>query len=327
MPYDATGAFRLYRLDKIPEECFCVERSQGYSFFFESLFILFKNRFKIKEVAIDLPARTYGQSKMKFRDAFNSLMLLFKMVLLNIFSPKVFLIDGAKNIIQQNAEVVDDQGWDEYWEKQQSVNNWFYDHIAEFFRQFIIKPYLNKFIHKYFSRGAKLLHAGCGSGQVDLDITKEYSVLAMDISLNALKIYREGHSRVEGLIQNDIRKMDLENDSVDGIYSLGVMEHFCKSDILMILNEFHRVLKPAGSIVLFWPPKYGLSVYFLQTWHFILNKILKKNIRLHPLEVSLLESRDQIVDYGNRTGFTLSDYHFGMNDLFTQVVIVLKKDR
>lgn len=327
MPYDATGAFRLYNLNQIPSTCFSVERSQGYSFFFESLFILFRNGFKIVEVPIDLPARTYGQSKMKFRDAFYSLKLLLKMGWVNTFKPGVFLIDQSNRVILENTNVQDDQGWDEYWEKQQSVNNWFYDRIAEFFRQFIIKPNLNKYIHKYFTKGAVLLHAGCGSGQVDRDITNEYSVIAMDISLKALNIYRKCHSRIKELIQNDIRNMNLENESVDGIYSLGVMEHFSEADIQIILNEFHRVLKQQGKVVLFWPPKFGLSVYFLKAWHFVANKILKKNIRLHPHEESLLESKEQLLSYAHRTGFSLVEYHFGPGDLFTQVVVVLEKLR
>ena len=327
MPYDATGAFRLYRLDKIPRSCFDMERSQGYSFFFESLFVLFKNRLEIKEVAIELPARTYGQSKMKFRDAYYSLTLLIKMIIINLFDKSYFLINQSDKVIIKNPDVKDEQGWDEYWEKQQSVNNWFYDRIAEFFRQYIIRPYLNKYIHKYFPRGSRLLHAGCGSGAVDRDIANEYDVIAMDISLNALNIYRKSHPRIAELIQSDIRKMDLESESVDGIFSLGVMEHFYEADILLILNEFRRVLKNDEKLVLFWPPKFGLSVLFLNTWHILLNKVFKKNIRLHPYEVSLLESKEQILGFANRTRFDLVEYQFGINDLFTQVVVVLKKHK
>ena len=44
MPYDATGAFRLYRVDRIPEGIFGLVTSRGYSFFFESLTILNLNR-------------------------------------------------------------------------------------------------------------------------------------------------------------------------------------------------------------------------------------------------------------------------------------------
>ena len=36
---DASGAFRAYRLDRLPKGVFDLVKSKGYSFFFESLFI------------------------------------------------------------------------------------------------------------------------------------------------------------------------------------------------------------------------------------------------------------------------------------------------
>jgi len=68
MPYDATGAFRLYRLDHIPPKLFRDVESNGYSFFIESLAILNLNGFRIKEIPIALPPRTYGHSKLQFGD-------------------------------------------------------------------------------------------------------------------------------------------------------------------------------------------------------------------------------------------------------------------
>jgi len=68
MPYDSTGAFRLYRLDRIPPELFGKVKSRGYSFFIESLTVLNINKFRIKEIPIALPPRTYGHSKLQFRD-------------------------------------------------------------------------------------------------------------------------------------------------------------------------------------------------------------------------------------------------------------------
>ncbi len=72
IPQDATGAFRAYRLDRLPRDVFRLVRSQGYSFFFESLYILRKNRVPIAEVPIVLPARTYGSSKMTAGAAWRS---------------------------------------------------------------------------------------------------------------------------------------------------------------------------------------------------------------------------------------------------------------
>lgn len=77
LKYDATGAFRLYNLELIPVELFDLVKSRGYSFFFESLHLINLNRFKINEFAIALPPRTYGTSKMSYKDALKSLNLLF----------------------------------------------------------------------------------------------------------------------------------------------------------------------------------------------------------------------------------------------------------
>lgn len=85
MPYDASGAYRLYRLDKIPRTLFDLVRSTGYSFFFESLYILHKKKFKIKEIPIILPARSSGHSKMNFKEAQKGILYLF------YFTFKIFL--------------------------------------------------------------------------------------------------------------------------------------------------------------------------------------------------------------------------------------------
>ena len=60
MPFDATGAFRLYRLDKISRYFLYNIRSIGYSFFFESLYVLQSNDYRIEEIPVNLPARVYG---------------------------------------------------------------------------------------------------------------------------------------------------------------------------------------------------------------------------------------------------------------------------
>ena len=79
MPYDATGAFRAYRLDKIPSKVFDLVHSTSYSFFFESMYALHRNGFQICDIPIVLPSRTYGHSKMRIVDVFASIFRLFKM--------------------------------------------------------------------------------------------------------------------------------------------------------------------------------------------------------------------------------------------------------
>lgn len=93
MPYDATGAFRLYNLDKVPRKLFLAVKSRSYAFFFESLFLLAFNGFSIHEVPIVLPSRMYGHSKMDWREAVRSAMRVWRMFLAKTIRPRQFRID------------------------------------------------------------------------------------------------------------------------------------------------------------------------------------------------------------------------------------------
>lgn len=87
MPLDATGAFRLYRLDRIHSHFFELIASGGYAFFFESLYILWLNGAAVKEIAVTLPARTQGHTKMTVRDALRSCQTLLHLCHRRYFRP------------------------------------------------------------------------------------------------------------------------------------------------------------------------------------------------------------------------------------------------
>ena len=90
MPYDATGAFRVYHIDRIPRELWKLVEPIGYAFFFESLFILHFNGISIAEVPIVLPARMYGTSKMRWRDAAHSGFRVMRLGMRRLFRPNTF---------------------------------------------------------------------------------------------------------------------------------------------------------------------------------------------------------------------------------------------
>jgi SAM-dependent methyltransferase len=113
--------------------------------------------------------------------------------------------------------------------------------------------------------------------------------------------------------------------SFDGIYNLGVMEHFSDDQIRKILREYHRILKDDGIIILFWPPRFGATVIVLKGIHFVLNTVLRRDVRLHPPEPSLIRSKRQAASYAASGGFRLAAYDFGIRDLFTYAVLVLEK--
>ncbi len=211
--------------------------------------------------------------------------------------------------------------WDDYWTGGSASSPGWYDVIARFYRYRIIQPSLIRFVMATFPRGSRLLHAGCGSGEVDGRVLAYAKVTALDVSQAALDRYKSHHCDQAGMLYGSILDIPAPNDSFDGVYNLGVLEHFPADDIVRALSEFRRVLKPGGKVLLFWPPRYGLSVQAIRVLHFILNRIMRRNVRLHPDEPSLVRSRADAKQYLERAGLELVDYAFGPRDLFTYAVI------
>ena len=329
MPYDATGGFRCYRLDRIPSYAFSAVTSKGYSFFFESLYILNVNQIHIGQIPINLPPRTYGHSKMNFREVRRSVSFLFNIFFTTLLNSERYRLIAPLTSDEINRNISpehqDDQGWDDYWEQQKGTGGLLYDTIAAFYRKFIIKPTLNYFIKKYFSANSQILHAGCGGGQVDTDISQYISITGLDISIKALNFYKKTHQGRCSVLHGSIFEIPLKDQSVDGIYNLGVMEHFTEEDIHKILREFYRVLKPKGRMVIFWPPEFGLSVVFLKGVKFFLENVMgKKNVKIHPDEITRVQSQKHVENLFKANGFSILRYYFGMKDFFTYSVIVVE---
>jgi len=89
LKYDTTGAFRFYRLDRIDKNFLNKVRSNGYSFFFESIYVLHNMNYTIDEVPVILPTRFNGNSKMGYRDLLNSIRLLCVLTWERVFQKTV----------------------------------------------------------------------------------------------------------------------------------------------------------------------------------------------------------------------------------------------
>lgn len=319
MPYDATGAFRVYRLDRIERETFDVITSRSYSFFFESLFVLVRNGCSVNQVPIVLPARTYGHSKMALRDAARSAWFLARLRIESAINPGRFR-RGRR--VPLDPALIDGQDWDSYWRKKQDVSGFVYEMIAAVYRGLFIRPNLEHAVRGTFEPGSKLLHAGCGSGQVDLRLHGRFEITAIDISPQALYLYSQNNPRVSDLRHASIFSLPFEDGSFDGVYNLGVMEHFTRAEIQRIMAEFRRVLRPGGRLLMFWPHRRATSVIVLGLVHRFLRSALRSDKALHPPEVSLLGGRNEARAVFADSGFTLDRYHFGLRDLFVQAVLV-----
>ena len=90
MEHDSTGAFRCYGIDRIPHQVFLQVRSRSYPFFFESIFLLVKNGYTIKEIPIALPPRAQGVSKMSVFEPFRGVMFLLQLSVESLLNPRRF---------------------------------------------------------------------------------------------------------------------------------------------------------------------------------------------------------------------------------------------
>ncbi len=83
--YDSSGAYRCYNAKNIKLNHILNAKNNGYSFFWESLYLLNKKKYSIKEIPIYLPYRKVGNSKMTMKDIAGSLLYLLKYFMKNIF--------------------------------------------------------------------------------------------------------------------------------------------------------------------------------------------------------------------------------------------------
>lgn len=320
VPHDATGALRLYDLRKIPIALFGLVRSPSYGFFAESLFVLVQNGFLIHEIPIVLPARTYGHSKMTWGEALRTVRLLLHLRLDQARHPERFQLPRAVDRLVPG--MVDPQHWDPYWNRQGDLSGTLYECVAGLYRRAIIATNLGRFVRRHFPPGAALLHAGCGSGQVDATIRTHWQVTAVDISATAVRLYARHNPAAARIEQADIFHLPFPAGSFDGVYNLGVMEHFTTDEIARLLVEFRRVLRPGGKVLLFWPARHAPSVWVLRGIHLVLKHVFRRRVALHPPEISLLRSRREAENHLHGAGLSLVDYYFGPRDGFIQIVLV-----
>ena len=76
VPYDTSGAFRCIDCKKVPLSHLIEAEDNGYSYFWESIFILHQKKHQIAQAAIPLPYRSVGNTHITFRDIFFAIYYL-----------------------------------------------------------------------------------------------------------------------------------------------------------------------------------------------------------------------------------------------------------
>lgn len=212
--------------------------------------------------------------------------------------------------------------WDGYWRDAASKRG-LYSALAWFYRQFLIAPMLRRYVVNNFHDdvGRQYLHAGCGSAQSDSLIPfKNATFVFLDLSSEALALAKkQPKANPVKYVQGDLFRLPFPDGTFDGFWNLGVMEHFSEKDLQCVFRELRRVLKDDGVGLVFWPPRYGLSVLVLGGVHFVMNKILRLGVSLHAAEPTKYRSRAWAESLLSEEGFTIKEARFGLRDGLTYV--------
>ena len=209
--------------------------------------------------------------------------------------------------------------WTKYFEREDRS---FFQKLLSFHRKVFIARAVKYYTDKYFSEEGIFIEAGAGTSQSSSRIERRgRRLIALDFNHYVL-----AHHNCLGLkVQGDILSLPVRSKSVDGLWNLGVMEHFTNEEIQAILKEFKRVIKDDGVLLLFWPPFYAPFQIVLNSIAWIARKIFHKHIEFFPDEMNLYQNKKRLMEFLNAADLRLERTHFNVFDLFSYVVVVAKK--
>lgn len=210
------------------------------------------------------------------------------------------ILDMRSPTDREKAEAVD---WSSHWgdEHQGGISQKFFG----FYRKHIFARTVRHFTDRYFAPQGVFVEAGSGTAETSVRMDKRggaRTLVALDIVFPVLK---HCVPLMDVRICGDGFHLPFKEASLDGIWNLGVMEHFTHEQIDEMIREFRRVLKPGARLILFWPATNSIPQKLLKLVEKIINlKKREHKFQFHPDEISQLRSNRQAREILQRNGFT-----------------------
>ncbi|MEQ1765618.1 MAG: class I SAM-dependent methyltransferase [Pyrinomonadaceae bacterium] len=214
--------------------------------------------------------------------------------------------------------------WSAHWSagKQQTLSQRFFS----FYRKAVFARTVKYFFDKYFPEKGIFVEAGSGTAETSMRIDKRggsRKLVAADIVQPVLK---QCHPVMDERVCSDIFSLPFADNSIDGIWNVGVMEHFTQEEIDMIMREFYRVIKPGHRIILLIPGADSPPQKILRVMEKIINARNKgKEFRFHPPEISQMRSKRAGGEMLQRNGFQFVHYDYGFRSLLAFKTLVAVK--
>jgi SAM-dependent methyltransferase len=211
--------------------------------------------------------------------------------------------------------------WSEHWssENQGRLAQRFFS----FYRKAVFARSVCHFIKHYFPTQGVFVEAGSGTSESSGMIPKLHGqriLVAVDIVMPVLKA---SHPVMDVRICGDIFSLPFPDSAIDGLWNVGVMEHFTLSQIDQLMAEFHRVLKPGAPIFLLWPGHHSIPQKVLRGLEALINlRGRPEKYRFHPDEISKLRSVHEARAVLRKNGFRVLHVDWGLRSLMAFVTPV-----
>ncbi|MFX0041063.1 MAG: class I SAM-dependent methyltransferase [Promethearchaeota archaeon] len=129
-----------------------------------------------------------------------------------------------------------------------------YNKIAEDYYNYRDINKFNNELEEFVSllpHNAHVLDVGCGAGipTAKFLIERGIKVTGIDLSDKMLNLARENVTKAR-FIKMDINNLDFKENTFDGIISVYTLFHVPKKNHFEIFQEFFRILKPAGILMI-----------------------------------------------------------------------------
>lgn len=226
--------------------------------------------------------------------------------------------------IPSPANLPEKGAWDTHWESLEEKRGIF-GAISRFVRWAIFQPAVRHYTEKFFPRQGLFVEMGCGTAESSATIIPyQRTLVGLDFSTVALLKARSLRS-LPFLTSGDLYSLPFRDASITGLWNLGVMEHFHRPDLVKIFREFHRVLKPGGVMILFWPTEHNSSRWVLGPIEAVKSRITGVTYHFFPDEVSRIRSRKATDALLQETGFESLTMDFSLRTCLIQMVVVARK--
>lgn len=164
----------------------------------------------------------------------------------------------------------------------------YFDQVEE--HRYRTHPWIIKAIDSFDINGKDVLEIGFGMGTDHLNLARrgarmhgiDLTPRNLEVTSQRFKIYGQQSQ----LITGDAEYLLFQDNSMDFIYSFGVIHH--SPDTNRIISEIHRVLKPGGKC---WVTVYHKNSVFFWWNTFIINYLLRGGWRKRNIkqQISLIE--------------------------------------